>query len=98
MRNKRGGNQGSSSSHNSKTKPARVSIGDDEKENGKKNGATRKIKADRGGLSDILSCPCRLDHSNNMPMNNYKDEEDDNIEDYDHDQASDDDLDHGGRK
>ncbi len=54
------------------------------------NGATRKIKADHGGLSDILSRLHHSDHNNNTPMNNYKDNEDkeeDDIEDNDHNQG-----------
>ncbi len=99
------GSKAAASNHNSKIKPNRVSLGDDEKENGGKNGETRK--ANRGVLDVNLSSLRRSNRSNNQPLHKYKDEEDieedeeeeeDEIEEYDSDQASDDDLDHGGHK
>jgi hypothetical protein len=103
-----GGSKAAASSRNSKIKPNRVSLNDDEKENGKKNGETSKTKAIRGGLGDKLSSRRRSGRSNNQPIRKYKDEEDieedekeeeDEIEEYDEsDQSSDDDSDHGGRK
>jgi hypothetical protein len=94
------GSKAASSSHNTKT-PACISLGDDEKENWKKNGETRKIKSNRGEHDDNLTGLCCSNRSKNQPIYNYKDEEDDEedgTEDNDSNQASNDDLDHGGRK
>ena len=102
-----GGTKAAASSRNSKIKPNRVSLGDDDKENGKKNGKTSKTKAKRGGIDDNLTSPRRRSgRSNNQPIRKYKEEEDidedeeeDEIKEYDEsDQSSDDESDHGGRK
>ena len=101
-----GGSKAAAFSRNSKIKHNRVSLSDDEKENGKKNGIARKTKANRGGLDDKLSSRRRSGRSNNQPIRKYKDEEDieeeeeeDEIEEYDEsEQSSDDDSDYGGRK